>query len=48
MGVAHVRAAPALATLEIPASSPFAPLRLDGTRPAIAGDDLDLHMPSPR
>ena len=45
---APAHAAPALVTLEIPDNSPFAHLGLQGTRLAIAGDELDLTMPPPR
>ncbi len=46
LGTVRLRAAPALTTLEIPESSPFASLRLAGTRPALAGD-FDLTMRAP-
>jgi acetoacetate decarboxylase len=48
IGDARIKAAPALVRLEIPATSPFAHLRLDGTHLALAGDALDLTMPPPR
>src|SRR5262249_5224405 len=48
LGWASIKAAPALVRLEIPASSPFAYLGLDGTRVALAGDELRLAMPAPR
>ena len=48
LGYARVKAAPALVTIDVPPSSPFASLGLSGTRPALAGDDLDLTMPAPR
>jgi acetoacetate decarboxylase len=47
VGVARVRAAPALVRLEVPAASAFAPLGLAGTHPALAGDDLRLTMHAP-
>jgi hypothetical protein len=47
-GRARIKAAPALVTLRVPDDSPFASLGLSGTRPALAGDDLDLTMPPPR
>jgi acetoacetate decarboxylase len=47
-GIALIKAAPALVTLAVPPSSPFAHLGLNGTRPALAGDDLYLTMPGPR
>jgi acetoacetate decarboxylase len=48
VGRAFIRAAPALVGLDVPESSPFAPLGLSGTRVALAGDDLRLTMPAPR
>jgi acetoacetate decarboxylase len=48
LGYARIKAAPALVTLEVPASSPFAHLGLSGTRLALAGDDMRLTMPAPR
>jgi acetoacetate decarboxylase len=48
IGRARIKAAPALVTLEVPESSPFARLGLNGTRLALAGDDLRLTMPAPR
>jgi hypothetical protein len=48
VGRARVKAAPALVTLDVPATSPFAHLGLAGTRVGLAGDDLDLTMPPPR
>jgi acetoacetate decarboxylase len=48
LGIARVKAAPALVRLEIPHNSPFAHLNLHGTHLAIAGDELDLTMPAPR
>jgi acetoacetate decarboxylase len=47
-GVARVKAAPALVTLDVPPDSPFAGLGLDGTRLGLAGDDLRLTMPPPK
>jgi acetoacetate decarboxylase len=47
-GRATIKAAPALVTLTVPPTSPFASLGLSGTRPALAGDDLSLTMPAPR
>jgi hypothetical protein len=47
-GRARIHAAPALVTLDVPETSPFASLGLSGTRPALAGDDLALTMPAPR
>jgi acetoacetate decarboxylase len=47
IGVAKIKAAPALVKLEIPHTSPFAHLNLHGTHLALAGDELDLHMPPP-
>jgi len=47
IGDARIKAAPALVRLEIPHNSPFAHLRLGGTHLALAGDQLDLHMPPP-
>jgi hypothetical protein len=48
VGRGWIKAAPALVELEIPISSPFAHLGLDGTHVALAGDDLRLTMPAPR
>jgi acetoacetate decarboxylase len=48
LGIARVRAAPALVTLDIPPDSPFAHLGLSGTRLGLAGDDLRLEMPPPK
>jgi len=48
LGIARIKAAPALVTLDVPPASPFAGLGLSGTRPALAGDDLALTMPAPR
>jgi hypothetical protein len=48
LGIARVKAAPALVTLDVPASSPFAHLGLSGTHLALAGDDLELTMPPPK
>jgi acetoacetate decarboxylase len=48
LGRARIKAAPALVTLDVPLSSPFAHLGLSGTRPGLAGDDLELTMPAPR
>jgi acetoacetate decarboxylase len=48
IGDARMKAAPALVRLEVPPTSPFAHLRLDGTHLALAGDGLDLTMPPPR
>jgi hypothetical protein len=48
IGTARIKAAPALVTLTIPETSPFAHLGLDGTHVALAGDDLRLKMPAPR
>jgi hypothetical protein len=48
LGWARLQAAPALVTLDVPPDSPFAHLGLNGTRPALAGDDLALTMPAPR
>ena len=48
LGRARIRAAPALVTIDVPPSSPFASLGLSGTRAGLAGDDLDLTMPAPR
>jgi acetoacetate decarboxylase len=48
LGYARIKAAPALVTLDVPASSPFASLGLSGTRLALAGDDMRLTMPAPR
>jgi acetoacetate decarboxylase len=47
IGSARIKAAPALVTLTIPGTSPFAYLGLDGTHLALAGDDLKLTMPAP-
>jgi acetoacetate decarboxylase len=48
LGYARIKAAPALVTLDVPASSPFASLGLSGTRLGLAGDDMRLTMPAPR
>jgi acetoacetate decarboxylase len=48
LGIARVKAAPALVTLAVPADSPFAHLGLDGTHLALAGDELRLTMPPPK
>jgi acetoacetate decarboxylase len=48
IGIAKIKAAPALVKLEIPHNSPFAHLNLQGTHLALAGDGLDLTMPPPR
>jgi hypothetical protein len=48
LGHARIKAAPALVTLTVPASSPFASLGLSGTRVGLAGDDMRLTMPAPR
>jgi hypothetical protein len=48
LGCARIKAAPALVTLDVPDSSPFASLGLSGVRTALAGDDLALTMPAPR
>lgn len=48
LGYARIKAAPALVTLNVPPSSPFASLGLSGTRLALAGDDMQLTMPAPR
>ena len=48
LGIARIRAAPALVTLAVPADSPFAHLGLNGTRLGLAGDDLRLTMPPPK
>jgi acetoacetate decarboxylase len=48
VGLARIKAAPALVRLEVPDNSPFANLNLHGTHVALAGDDLDLRMPAPR
>jgi hypothetical protein len=48
LGHARIKAAPALVTLRVPPSSPFADLGLSGTRLALAGDDMRLTMPAPR
>jgi acetoacetate decarboxylase len=48
LGRARIKAAPALVTLDVPPTSPFAPLGLSGTRLALAGDALSLTMPAPR
>ena len=48
LGRARIKAAPALVTLDVPPTSPFAHLGLSGTRPALAADDLALTMPAPR
>ena len=42
-----LRGGAALVRLEVPDGSPLAPLGLDGTWPAIAGDRLDLPFPAP-
>lgn len=47
-GRALIKAAPALVTLDVPATSPFASLGLGGTHLALAGDELELKMPAPR
>ena len=48
LGIARVKAAPALVTLDVPPDSPFAHLGLGGTHLALAGDDLRLEMPPPK
>ena len=48
LGIARVRAAPALVTLDVPAASPFAHLGLSGTHLGLAGDGLRLTMPPPK
>jgi len=48
LGIARVKAAPALVTLDVPPDSPFAHLGLDGTHLGLAGDDLRLTMPPPK
>jgi acetoacetate decarboxylase len=48
LGHARIKAAPALVTLDVPPTSPFAHLGLSGSRPALAGDDMALTMPAPR
>jgi hypothetical protein len=48
LGIARVKAAPALVTLDVPAGSPFEHLGLGGTHLALAGDDLRLTMPPPK
>ncbi len=48
LGYARIKAAPALVTLRVPPSSPFADLGLSGTRLGLAGDDMRLTMPAPR
>ena len=48
VGIAKIKAAPALVELQIPHNSPFAHLGLAGRHVALAGDDLRLHMPPPR
>jgi len=48
LGRARIKAAPALVTLDVPPTSPFAELGLSGTRLALAGDELALTMPAPR
>ena len=48
LGIARVRAAPALVTLDVPPDSPFAHLGLEGTHLGLAGDDLRLTMPPPK
>jgi acetoacetate decarboxylase len=47
VGRARIKAAPALVTLDVPATSPFASLGLSGTRVGLAGDHLALTMPAP-
>jgi acetoacetate decarboxylase len=47
LGRARIKAAPALVTLDVPSTSPFASLGLSGTRFGLAGDDLALTMPAP-
>ena len=48
LGIARVKAAPALVTLDVPPGSPFAHLGLSGTHLGLAGDDLRLTMPPPK
>ena len=48
LGIARIKAAPALVTLDVPAGSPFAHLGLGGTHLGLAGDDLQLTMPPPK
>ena len=48
LGIARVKAAPALVTLDVPSDSPFAHLGLNGTHLGLAGDDLRLTMPPPK
>jgi acetoacetate decarboxylase len=48
LGIARVKAAPALVTLDVPPDSPFAALGLNGTHLGLAGDDLRLTMPPPK
>jgi hypothetical protein len=48
LGIARVKAAPALVTLDVPPDSPFAYLGLSGTHLGLAGDDLRLTMPPPK
>ena len=48
IGRARINAGPALVTLDVPPSSPFASLGLSGTHLALAGDDMRLTMPPPR
>ena len=47
IGRARIKAAPALVALDVPPTSPFASLGLDGTHVGLAGDDLRLTMPAP-
>ena len=47
-GTGRMRAALALARLEVPPASPFAGLGLDGSRAGVAGDRLDLRFPGAR
>ena len=47
IGRARIKATPALVRVEIPETSPFAHLGLDGTHLALAGDDMRLTMPAP-
>jgi acetoacetate decarboxylase len=47
LGRARIKAAPALVTLDVPPTSPFASLGLSGTWLGLAGDDLALTMPGP-
>lgn len=46
-GRGRINGTPALAGLEVPSTSPFAHLGLRGRHLAVAGDELDLHFPSP-